>query len=171
MQPQIQSPKSLDEHIHSIAEKIAEEKNKDNIKKDTRAIKKKLIKTMNPLDDEDEGEEEKLFKFKIEKQPSLNTKINDLELQNNIISSELEEVEHQNEAVRSCCADIEDRLNAMEVVAQSFEERLATVERMSENLELMAPFCKQLKSKIDEMVRILNSNDLKDRSPVIVEEK
>jgi hypothetical protein len=72
--------------------------------------------------------------------------------------------------VRSCCADIKDRLNAMQVDAQSFEERLATVERIGENLELVAPFCEHLKSKINEMVRILNSNGLKDRSPVVEEQ-
>jgi hypothetical protein len=91
MQPQIQQPltqtlKSLDGHIHSIAEKIAEEKNKEQVKKDTHAIKKKLIETMSPSDNEDE-EEEKSIKVKNTKQPSVNTKIDDLEHQNHITSS------------------------------------------------------------------------------------
>jgi hypothetical protein len=50
---------------------MAKEKHEDNIKKDTRAIKKILIKTMNPLNDEDE-EKDRPTKFKLAKQ-SLST--------------------------------------------------------------------------------------------------
>jgi hypothetical protein len=156
--PQTQTPKMLDEHIHSIAEMMAEEKHKDNIKKDTRAIKKKLIKTMNPSDDEDEeGEKEKPLKFKTSKQETLNTKIDDLENQNVIISDELEKVEHQNKLVKSCCADIEERLDVTETILRMFEERIDAIESV-------ASFCEQLKIKINEVIDILNSNGLVAKS-------
>jgi hypothetical protein len=66
------------------------------VKKDTHAIKKKLIRTMNPAE-----EAKKFFKFKPAKQPSVNKKIDDLKQQNDEISNELKKVKHQNKAVKS----------------------------------------------------------------------
>jgi predicted RNase H-like nuclease (RuvC/YqgF family) len=123
---------------------------------------------MKPLGDENEGEDGPT-KFKSAKEPSsMYAKIDDLEHQNNIISSGLEKVELQNKVVKSCCADIEERLNVMEVVAQSLDERLAAVEKMSENLEHFADFCEQLKSKINLLIR---NNELVDQSPEITKEQ
>jgi hypothetical protein len=75
---------------------------------------------MNPSDDEDDDEEEreKPFKSKTAKQETLNTKIDDLENKNVIISDELEKVEHQDKLVKSCCAVIEERLDVIDTVMQ-----------------------------------------------------
>jgi archaellum component FlaC len=115
------------------------------VKKDTYAIKKKIMKTMNPSDVDDE-EEEKSIKVKNAKQTSINTKIDDLEHQNDIISNEFKNVEHQNELVKSCCADIEERLNAIEVISQTFDERI----------EFLETFCEDLLSKINELIAKMN---------------